>query len=49
MARNEEDGKKVNLLLGDKEVPDPYYDDSQFLPVFKMIEQGCKAFIEQYS
>ena len=47
-ARNEEDEKKVSLLLGDKIVPDPYYDDNQFLPVFKLIEQGCKDFIESY-
>jgi protein-tyrosine phosphatase len=48
MARNTEDKKKVSLLLGDKIVPDPYYDDAQFFPVFKMIEQGCKDFIEKY-
>jgi len=48
MARNAEDKKKVSLLLVDKEVPDPYYDDTQFLPVFKMIEQGCKGFIKKY-
>lgn len=49
MARNAEDKKKVSLLLGDKIVPDPYYDDTQFLPVFKMIEQGCKDFIKKYN
>jgi protein-tyrosine phosphatase len=49
MARNDEDKKKVSLLLGDKIVPDPYYDDTQFLPVFKMIEQGCKDFIKKYN
>ena len=49
MARNDEDRKKVSLLLGDKEVPDPYYDDSQFLPVFKLIEQGCRDFIEKHN
>jgi protein-tyrosine phosphatase len=38
-ARNKEDAKKVKLLLGDKIVPDPYYDDEQFEPVFKMIEE----------
>jgi protein-tyrosine phosphatase len=48
LARNEADKKKVELLLGDKEVPDPYYDDALFLPVFKLIEQGCKDFIERY-
>jgi protein-tyrosine phosphatase len=46
IARNEEDAKKVKLLLGDKIVPDPYYADEQFEPVFKMIEQGCMEIIE---
>jgi protein-tyrosine phosphatase len=49
MARNEEDIKKVRLLLGDKIVPDPYYDDSQFEPVFQMIEEGCKEIIKQFT
>jgi len=49
LARNEADKKKVELLLGDKEVPDPYYDDALFLPVFKLIEQGCRDFIERVS
>jgi protein-tyrosine phosphatase len=47
MARNEEDVKKVKLLLGDKIVPDPYYNDTQFEPVFKLIEGGCKEIIKQ--
>jgi protein-tyrosine phosphatase len=47
MARNQEDAKKVALLLGDKIVPDPYYDDSQFEPVFRMIEAGCRELIKQ--
>ncbi|WP_295671793.1 low molecular weight protein-tyrosine-phosphatase [uncultured Mucilaginibacter sp.] len=46
-ARDKEDEKKVRLLLGDKIVPDPYYDDTQFEPVFKMIEQGCSDIIQQ--
>jgi protein-tyrosine phosphatase len=49
MARNDEDAKKVTLLLGDKIVPDPYYDDAQFDPVFKLVEQGCKDFIKKYN
>jgi protein-tyrosine phosphatase len=48
LARNEGDVKKVKLLLGDKIVPDPYYDDKQFEPVFKLIEEGCSAFIKLY-
>ena len=43
----EESAAKVKLLLGDKEVPDPYYDDTQFEPVFELIELGCKDFIKK--
>lgn len=49
MARNEEDRKKVKMLLGNQSVPDPYYDDAQFAPVFKLIEAGCKQIIKQYA
>ena len=49
MARNDEDRKKVKMLLGEKIVPDPYYDDTQFAPVFKLIEAGCKEIIKEYS
>jgi protein-tyrosine phosphatase len=49
MASDEGAAAKVKLLLGDAEVPDPYYDDSQFELVFKLIEQGCKDFIKQHS
>ena len=46
-ARNQEDVKKVRLLLGNEIVPDPYYDDAQFEPVFQMIEKGCKELITE--
>ena len=49
MAPDEEAAGKVKLLLGNREVPDPYYDDGLFEPVFELIEQGCKDFIRQYS
>ena len=45
LTRNDEDAQKVKLLLGDKVVPDPYYDDTQFEPVFELIEGGCKDII----
>ena len=48
MARNNNEAKKVKLLLGDKIVPDPYYDDNQFEPVFNLIEAGCREIIEQH-
>jgi protein-tyrosine phosphatase len=47
LARNEADVQKVKLLLGDKVVPDPYYDDSQFEPVFELIEGGCRDIIRE--
>jgi len=46
MAPNNEAAEKVKLLLGDKEVPDPYYNDNQFEQVFELIEGGCKKVIE---
>ena len=49
MARNKGDEKKVRLLLCDKIVPDPYYDDSQFEPVFSLIEEGCRKLINELS
>ncbi len=49
MTKNDEQAKKVKLLLGSAPVPDPYYDDNQFDPVFKLIEQGCKDFIRTVS
>jgi protein-tyrosine phosphatase len=47
MARNEDDRKKVKLLLDNRIVPDPYYDDEQFEPVFKLIEKGCGEIIRE--
>jgi len=48
-ARNEQDTEKVKLLLNDKEVPDPYYDPTQFEPVYRLIEGGCKDIIKAYT
>lgn len=48
IARNADDHGKVSMLLGDQIVPDPYYDDTLFEPVFQLIKDGCKAFIEEH-
>jgi protein-tyrosine phosphatase len=48
LARNNDDQQKVQLLLKDAIVPDPYYDDALFEPVFKLIEDGCKVFIAEH-
>jgi protein-tyrosine phosphatase len=47
MARNDEDRDKIRLLLNTEIVPDPYYDDDKFDPVYQLIEKGCKAILDQ--
>ncbi|MBS1532999.1 MAG: low molecular weight phosphotyrosine protein phosphatase [Bacteroidetes bacterium] len=49
MAPGEDAAAKVKLLLGNREVPDPYYEDSQFEPVFELIEMGCKDIIKEFT
>jgi protein-tyrosine phosphatase len=48
LARNNVDAAKVKLLLDNQEVPDPYHNDSQFEPVFKMVEEGCRVIVDRY-
>ncbi|QKJ32736.1 low molecular weight phosphotyrosine protein phosphatase [Mucilaginibacter mali] len=47
MARNTEDTQKVKLLLGDAEVPDPYYTNL-FEEAYGLIEDGCRKIIGEY-
>lgn len=49
LARNDEEQNKVNLFLKDTIVPDPYYDDEQFDPVYQMIEKRCKELIGEFA
>ena len=44
---NQKDKDKIRLLLDKEIVPDPYWDDAQFDPVFKMIKEGCEKIIEK--
>ena len=49
LAQNEEQRAKVSLFLDDDIVPDPYYDDALFEPVYSMVEKRCQQLIEQLS
>jgi protein-tyrosine phosphatase len=49
MAPDEASASKVKLLLGNREVPDPYYDETMFEPVFELIEGGCKDIVRELS
>ncbi len=48
-ADKEADREKVQLFLNNNEVPDPYYDNGQFDPVYQMIERRCHELIEQWA
>ena len=48
LATTEEEEKKVSLFLKDTIVPDPYYDDDQFDPVYRLIEKRCKEIIDEF-
>lgn len=49
LARNKQDQEKIKLFLNNQDVPDPYFNDAHFEPVFKLIESGCKDLIRAYS
>ncbi|MCK7559545.1 low molecular weight phosphotyrosine protein phosphatase [Chitinophaga sedimenti] len=46
-ARHEDDRNKVQLLLDHQQpVPDPWYDDALFEPVYQLILGGCKRILD---
>ncbi len=47
LTRNEEERAKVKLLIKDGKVPDPYYEDTLFEPVFQMIHTQCEELFTQ--
>lgn len=47
-ARNDSDKAKVAFLLPDQQdVPDPWFDDALFAPVYKMIYEACENIADQ--
>lgn len=56
LARNEDDKKKVSLILNEifpgenVEVPDPYYgEEDGFGNVYDMLNQACEVIAEKYN
>ncbi|MGX5820532.1 low molecular weight protein-tyrosine-phosphatase [Chitinophaga lutea] len=46
-ARNDHDREKVQLLLdGQQAVPDPWYDDALFAPVYRLIYDACEKIVQ---
>ena len=48
-AESKNDLEKVQLFLDNDVVPDPYFDDNLFDPVFQMIDKRCTEVIEKVS
>ncbi|MCW3463237.1 low molecular weight phosphotyrosine protein phosphatase [Chitinophaga sp. PC15] len=48
LARNESDKAKVAYLLHqEQEVPDPWFDDALFTPVYKLIYDACDGITDK--
>lgn len=48
LARTEDDRKKVTLFLENDIVPDPYFDDKLFDPVYHMLRQRSEELLENF-
>lgn len=49
MARTDQDHRKVSLLLKNDIVRDPYYDDTKFDSVYKMVDKRCREIVEEFN
>lgn len=47
LAKTEDQKNKVALFLPNDIVPDPYYDDTMFQPVFEMVKVRCDQLINE--
>lgn len=47
LARNEEERGKVKMFLLEGVVPDPYFDESLFEPVYHMVENRCRELLDE--
>jgi len=49
LAKSQDQIDKVSLFLEDDIVPDPYYDDAMFEPVYQMIYERCTVLVDELS
>ncbi|RKD17046.1 protein tyrosine phosphatase [Pelobium manganitolerans] len=47
LAENDSQREKVRLLIKNEIVPDPYYDDALFAPVYDLIEKNCVSLLAE--
>lgn len=48
MADTAEQRSRVQLFLEDDEVPDPYFGDHLFEPVYQLVAARCEALLQQW-
>ncbi len=48
-AKSDEHRARVQLFLPDDEVPDPYFDDSLFDPVYQLVATRCEELVNEWS
>lgn len=48
-AKTDEQRARVQLFLPDGEVPDPYFDDSLFDPVYQLVRIRCEELVKEWS
>lgn len=47
LAKTREECEKVSLFIPKGVVPDPYYDDTMFEPVFAMVKDRCESLVNE--
>lgn len=48
LARTTAHKNKVSLLAENTIIPDPYYENSQFEPVYHLIDKACRALVKKH-
>ena len=47
LAKNDNDKQKVKMILGNSNVPDPYYGDNEgFEHVYQLLHEACQNFLD---
>lgn len=49
LAKSQDQIDKVSLFLDDDVVPDPYYDDALFEPVYRLVYDRCVELVDELS
>lgn len=49
LAKTAEQRARIRLFLNEDEVPDPYYDDALFDPVYQMVLARCRELIQEWT